>query len=319
MKIAFHSNQLCERGSEIALYDYAYFNEKLLNNNSVIISNKNNDLKALEKFQRQFQVFLYDDFGEVDSFLKREDVDVFYAIKMGKNDGIISSVCKTVIHCVFCADDPHGDVYACISPWVSRQQKKNLPTVPHMVHLLESEEDLRVQLNIPKEAIVFGRYGGYDTFDLTFAHKMISKIVHKRKDIFFLFMNTQPFYRSFFRKEHPQIIHLPSTIDVKKKAAFINTCDAMIHARERGETFGLAIGEFSIKNKPVLTWGESLETNHLEILKDRAMVYSKSKDLYEIINNFQTSQIKHQNWDAFSADYASDKVMKKFAEVFLQA
>ncbi|VAX37217.1 hypothetical protein MNBD_UNCLBAC01-814 [hydrothermal vent metagenome] len=111
MKIAFHSNQLCERGSEIALYDYVYFNEKLLNNRSVIISNKNNDLSALEKFQQQFQVFLYDDFCEVDRFLKKEGFDIFYTIKMGKNDGIVSTVCKKVVHCVFCADDPHGDMF----------------------------------------------------------------------------------------------------------------------------------------------------------------------------------------------------------------
>jgi hypothetical protein len=36
MKIAFQSNQLCERGTEIALYDYAYFNKTILNNESVI-------------------------------------------------------------------------------------------------------------------------------------------------------------------------------------------------------------------------------------------------------------------------------------------
>ena len=30
--IAFHSNQLCLRGSEIALYTYADYNEKILGN-----------------------------------------------------------------------------------------------------------------------------------------------------------------------------------------------------------------------------------------------------------------------------------------------
>ncbi|VAX37216.1 hypothetical protein MNBD_UNCLBAC01-813 [hydrothermal vent metagenome] len=90
----------------------------------------------------------------------------------------------------------------------------------------------------------------------------------------------------------------------------------MIHARERGEIFGLAVGEFSINNKPVLTWGGSLETNYLEVLKDKALVYLKPKDLYKIIDNFEISQVKQQSWDAFSADYTSDKVMKKFAEFF---
>jgi len=30
MKVAFHSNQLGEGGTEVALYDYAHFNETIL-------------------------------------------------------------------------------------------------------------------------------------------------------------------------------------------------------------------------------------------------------------------------------------------------
>lgn len=37
------------------------------------------------------------------------------------------------------------------------------------------------------------------------------------------------------------------------RCAFIRTCDAMLHARMSGETFGLAIAEFSAHNRPVLT------------------------------------------------------------------
>lgn len=41
-------------------------------------------------------------------------------------------------------------------------------------------------------------------------------------------------------------------ISIYEKTTFINTCDAMLWARHDGETFGLAIGEFSSKNKPVI-------------------------------------------------------------------
>ena len=44
MKIAFHSNQLGVRGTEIALYDYAFYNREILGNDSIIISDRNNDL-----------------------------------------------------------------------------------------------------------------------------------------------------------------------------------------------------------------------------------------------------------------------------------
>ena len=32
MNIAFWDNQLCERGTTVSLFDYAYFNQTLLNN-----------------------------------------------------------------------------------------------------------------------------------------------------------------------------------------------------------------------------------------------------------------------------------------------
>ena len=34
MKIAFHDNQLCERGTTVALYDYAHHNETILGNSA---------------------------------------------------------------------------------------------------------------------------------------------------------------------------------------------------------------------------------------------------------------------------------------------
>ena len=50
-------------------------------------------------------------------------------------------------------------------------------------------------------------------------------------------------------------------IDLNKKVEFISSCDAMIHARQMGETFGAAVSEFSIKNKPVITCrGYEVET-----------------------------------------------------------
>ena len=33
--IGFHSNQLCERGTEVAMYDYAYCNQKIYGNKSI--------------------------------------------------------------------------------------------------------------------------------------------------------------------------------------------------------------------------------------------------------------------------------------------
>jgi len=317
MKIAFHSNQLGERGTEVALYDYAYFNESLLNNKSIIISKKSSNLVSLDKFKKRFKVFLYEDFSEVDGFLEKENANIFYAIKAGHKDGIAPKVCKTVVHCVFDVSEPHGDVYAAISESLAEKSRDYVSVVPHMINLPDTENNFRKTLAIPDDAIVFGRHGGFDTFDIDFVYKVIKKIVKKRKDIYFLFLNTKPFYKNWFSRSHQQIIHLSSTTDLFKKVEFINTCDAMLHARKKGETFGIAVGEFSIKNKPIFTWRDSKDKAHLKILKDKAIIYNDQSHLYRLIQEFDPNWYQTQNWDAYSLEYSPQKVMASFEEVFL--
>jgi len=98
---------------------------------------------------------------------------------------------------------------------------------------------------------------------------------------------------------------------------FINTADGMIHARGIGESFGLACGEFSIKNKPVMTYALSPQRSHIEILGKKALLYKGKKDLEQMLLSFH-SQVQHErNWDAYSQDFLPTAVMSKFEQVFL--
>lgn len=313
MKIAFHSNQLSILGTEVAMYDYAYYNQTLLGNESIIIAGKNNydNPGAIEKFEKQFKVYRYDEFSEVEKILEIEKIDVFYAIKSGEIDGKVSHGRKTIIHTVFGVCQPHGKVYAYVSEWLSKQMNFGLnPWVPHMIDLPDEKDDMRKALDIPKDAIVFGRYGGTGTFDIQFAHRAIMNVLARRSDIYFLLANTEP-----FTEDHSNIIYLDSIASLNEKVKFINTSDAMLHARQRGETFGIACGEFSIKNKPVFTYGLSPERSHLEILKDKAVIYNNEYELINKINNFVPSPEK--NWDAYSTNFNPSAVMQKFKTVFL--
>jgi len=56
-------------------------------------------------------------------------------------------------------------------------------------------------------------------------------------------------------------------VDQGEKARFFATCDIMLHARLHGETFGLAVGEFAVLGKPVITFAGSRERAHLEMLE----------------------------------------------------
>ena len=189
MKIAFHANQLCLRGVEVALYDYAYFNKKLLQNDSIIISDKNADLSALEKFQKEFQVFLYNDFAEVHQIIDREAVDAVYYAKAGNVDGKLVRNAKNLIHVVFQAYQPHGDVYAYISQWLSEKMTEGkYPFVPYMINLPQHDINYRHPLGIPEEAVVFGRYGGADQFNIPFAHKAVYEAAKADKNIYFLYL-----------------------------------------------------------------------------------------------------------------------------------
>ena len=187
MKILFHENELNYRGTSIAMYDYADFNEKYLGNESVIIYNKTcktNHPLGIEKFKNRFEVLEYFNFNEVDSLIIKNNIDLFYAIKNGDKDGVETKECRTAIHSVFKHYEPHGDVYAYVSQWLAEEMTQSkYPFVPHMVNFTnDTKDDLRTSLNIPKHAKVFGYYGGSKSFNIIFVQKTIEEIARKNKE-----------------------------------------------------------------------------------------------------------------------------------------
>jgi hypothetical protein len=286
--VAFLSNKLTLRGTEVAIYDYAHYNETLLGNKSIIITRDYEQIKheydvdkqAYDKFKERFDVFYYNSQPDIDKIVLEHKITHLFIINAGEDDGLFSSHCVTIIHCVFVVTQPHGDVYTPIGETINQRFGTNYPVTPFMVTLPECHENLRSDLGIPENAIVFGRYGGKESFNIKYVHEAIRNIVQHRDDVYFLFMNTHPFY------QHKNIIHLPGTSDMISKRKFINTCDALIHARTEGETFGLACGEFSICKKPVITYGGSIEREHLLILKDKAVIYNTQEEVLDILQTF---------------------------------
>jgi glycosyltransferase involved in cell wall biosynthesis len=306
MKIAFHSNQLGIRGTEVALYDYALGNRDILRNESIIISDINSDLTTLEKFKSQFPVYLYNNFSEVESIIEQENIDAVYYIKAGFDDGKLVNNAKNLVHAVFKHKEPHGEVYAYISKWLSDEMSNGeLPYVPHMVNLPKHKLNYRDDFNLSSEVVV-GWYGG-NNFEIPFARQAVIDIAKKRKDIVFLFMNQDPFCNL------ENVIFIEGTIDLDEKVAFINTCDAMVHARKRGETFGLTIAEFSSNNKPIITYKDSPERNHNIILGDKGLYYSNYQELYNILDTFTVMPGEYNCYQ----NYTPEKVMEQFKKVFL--
>jgi hypothetical protein len=191
-----------------------------------------------------------------------------------------------------------------------------LPYVPYLVDILryDHNSDYREYLGIPKDATVFGYYGGSDSFNIDFAKKAVIDVAKLRKDIYFIFMNVDAFC------DEPNVMFLQGTSDLDKKIGFINTCNACIHARNGGESFGLTVAEFSIKNKPIITTthctAELNDLAHIEMLGDKAVLYSDYNTLVQILTNFKDIHNSKEDWNAYSV-YSPEVVMQQFKNVFL--
>tara|TARA_X000000368_G_scaffold262854_1_gene208081 strand:- start:4154 stop:5143 length:990 start_codon:yes stop_codon:yes gene_type:complete len=329
MKIAFHSYQLGERGTEICLYKYAKYNREILGNESIIISTSSRPIPCKSRFD-EFETILYPDVWQGDgkndslrntleNICEKNDVDVFYSIKGGEDDGFMPTNTKRLAHCIFRMDEPHGDVYSGVCKYIS---DKHGGIHPYVHHILEKEashieDDFREEFGIPKDALVLGRHGGHDTFSLPFVHSAIETVLDHRKDLYFVFLNTNKFI------EHERVIYLPWTLDEEYKAKFVNTCDGMLHARYDGEIFSLATAEFSIRNKPVITWNpinppSHYDTGHIYVMDEDAIYYKDENQLTQILMDLDKKEINSVEWGQYCNNYTAEKVMKEFKEVYLE-
>ena len=315
-KIGFYLPHLDLLGTGVSCFDYAYHNEKILGNKSFFICDKNDHRThpaSAEKFKKYLNVIELD--GKEDmSALRREainlNLDAIYTTKPGRiSEGRFIEDMPSFIHCCGVVNEPHGTVYAYVSKWLSDTCTQGIaPVVPLMVDLPHSTENLREKLNIPQDAIVFGRLGSDGSWNLPFVNDVINFTVQNNKNVYFLLGNTPKF------TTHERVIFHEPFADLLYKRIFINTCDAMLHARHEGESYGVAVAEFSSCNKPVLTFSGSPERNHIATLKEKGLYYNDPNTLYNILNSFAPQPEK--DWNAYK-DVTPENVMQKFKSVFI--
>ena len=321
LKIAFYSPHLSERGTETAMYDFAYFNEEILNNQSIIIYNpcvKSNNSTAIDKFKNRFEVYELDINNDpgwngniisplLDNIIQEQKCDVLYMQKIGQNDGVISKICKNIILACGINNEPHGDAYLYVSKWLSDVASGGqIPYIPIIIDLPKNKGNLRQELSIPKNAVVFGRTGGKETWDIDWVNNSVNNALNNREDIYFVFQNTPRIF------SHDRVKYIETTADNIFKSRFIDTCDAMIHARHHGESFGQSCAEFSHMNKPVITFFGSPERSHIDILKDRGIYYNNQHELYSILVDFKPDKTK--DWNCYK-EHTPEKVMQIFNNI----
>lgn len=318
MRVGFFSNQLGLRGTEVVMWDYANLNETHLCNQSVIISyalrpgNADQTPESYARFERRFPVVYLDREqpvgAQLDAVVRRHILDALYVAKWGLRDAALATACPTLVHSVFSMAEPHGDAYLGVSPYVARKFNR-CPSdfLPNVCTLAQNADDMRVQLGIPANAVVFGRHGGYDTFDLPEAQEAVAAMAAASPHTYFLFLNTRPFLQYSARN----VIHLPCTCDPVCKRRFLNTCDAMLHARSDGETWGCACAEFALLRKPVITYvpdRPSYDAAHLEMLGGGAVVCRTREQLDSALESFTPHTAPASAYEHWTPDACAERL-----------
>lgn len=329
MKLLFQCEQLNHRGTTNSTVEYALYNQLVLGNESTIaycsIDPPGFDVgtkpEIVEQLKQNFNIITYETEEELNRLAA--SYDFCYSQRAGylrepdtKKKLAEVNTTKFGVHCVFQWFEPHGNCYAYISEWLAESITRNYGApkqqfVPYIVTLPVPNLDLRAQLGIPKDKFVIGRHGGYNTFDIPFARDVVIKVAQQRSDIVFLFANTMPFC------DLPNVIFLGPFFGQQEKSNYINACDAMIHARNLGESFGLSVAEFLYFNKPVLSWSGGFDRNHANWLEKYDLMYNDPSDLEVRLNNLPSKV--GADYHSIVSEFAPEKVMQKFDEVYLNA
>ena len=269
MRLGFHTKHLSERGTERAIFDYATVlqGDYGIEPRIFVPADAREILSEVRRqFAECFDVVLYASPADI-------ECDRLYVIKRGTRSHVTTRM-PELNHVMFDPDEPHGHRFATISHWLSSQARKvvrlprgrslRLPRlskpafVPHIVELAQLDGDLRSELAIPEEAVVFGRHGAFRSFSIPWVRESVVDVLAERNDVWFLFLNTERFV------DHPRVRHLERTTERERIRVFLNSCDYMLHARREGETFGISVAEFAAAGVPVLSCTETPARAHFE-------------------------------------------------------
>jgi hypothetical protein len=95
--------------------------------------------------------------------------------------------CKTIKHCVFNFDGYESDYYIGIGNCLNIKYNTNYPIIPYIVDLPVCNENMRKELNIPEDAVVFGRYEAMMNLILYLLMRQLSNFyTHPLIGIFYL-------------------------------------------------------------------------------------------------------------------------------------
>jgi len=314
MRVSFDGGRLNERGTAVALYDYAFYARALLGVEPIILHDTSGtiDDEQLSRFSRAFDVRAYHSPEQRVEALEETRADVAYFLKTTRALSPTSPARRTAVHEVFRFFQPHGDAYAYISSWLAdAAAASRYPAVPLIVDPPKPLANLRAEFGVPSDAVVAGRHGASNQFDVPFVRPAIEAALAARPDLWIMLLNTARF------SDHERIVHVPRAPDRQRVADFVASCDVGLNARRGGEAFGLAIAEFLAQDKPVLVWQGGRDRNHLTLVDDRRMWFRTREDLTRALVAF-APRPSGGAWRQRVEPFTPEAVMPLFARTFLE-
>ena len=129
------------------------------------------------------------------------------------------------------------------------------------------------------------------------------------EDIFFVFCNTSPFIID------DRVRFIDKLISDEEKSLFIDSIDLFIHARERGETFGLSIYESLNRGTPVISYKKSKERNHIDDIKSINGLYANRNQLLYLLKD-KKRFLGMKNTTLYNDQYCENRISKRLKYLF---
>ena len=318
-RVAFQTNHLDYQGTGRALYDYADLAQTLFGVRPLIFSKNhsaNSNAESIARFTHRFDVVFFTHIEEVRRHLENRNNDVLSLTMFVYQTGDLDTskwpipVIQLAIFKVG-ARGTHVDVR--ISEIIQCPPKRYCPVLPHVVRLPFVAGNWRRRLRIADNHIVFCRHGGLSGFDKE-SHQAVEYTLQRDlgRRVYFLLLNTN---KNAF--SHPRKIHLPAVASFEKVREFINTCDAMMYGSPYGETFGLAIAEFSYCNKPIVIADRHWKGFHTSVLGNGAIRYKTKEQFADIAFGWNKTFHRTQNY-YFYSQFLPRSVMQNFYDLALR-
>ena len=162
MLVGFYLDEFNFRGVSNSTFDYAHYNEKILKNKSIIFYNKKNfrNIKSVKKkFEKRFLILGVNEFKEIDKYKNKYEFDYIYTQKGGKKDSWKLNNFKLLVHSIYpqTLSEIHGYRYVFCSEWLEKEfSNYKIKNVPYIVELDKTKKNLKKELKISKDKIIFG-------------------------------------------------------------------------------------------------------------------------------------------------------------------